>query len=473
MNLLFRTLSLLVVFAANLLLLTVANAHPGHDHSTPSGVWPAHAESDVVPQNDFESASTAPAPATVWKLADGTTGSSSNQAINANINTVVADVNTVAFDSDYVYIRTSGIPSHSIGPFGGPNIPADQDATYRLSLNPTEAAVHEVTALSNIGVAVNGASLFNWSDATGWDPNTNQLVNFTMGQFLDWNTNAVWRRQTGLDDAGGHPAGGDSPNYHYHQSPYALVEQLDPGNSGQQHSPVIGYAFDGYPIYGPYAYANGVDDTAGFQQMTSSYQLISSRPVDGPSEIDFELGSFAEDFEYVDGSGTLNEFNMKFVNTPEYPQGTWAYFTTFDLNGSGTAIDGEVAFPFLVGPSYFGEVDQVMLGRDPQIVVPNDVTFYFNFTEPESTGDFNQDGVVDAADYTLWRSTEGSTTNLVADANGDGMVDLLDYNVWRSNYGLQPGTASSVVAIPEPSTAWLLTLSLLVILTARPEMIEA
>lgn len=449
------------------LVAGVASAHPGHDHSSPSGIWPEHDETDDFAQESVALASAAPVQATVWKLADGTTGTSPNATINASVSSVIADVNTVAYDDDYVYIRTSGIPSHSIGPFGGPNIPGDQDASYRISLTPTVAAEPTMTRLSNIGVAVNGSSFFNWSDASGWDPQSNQLVNFTMGQFLDWNTNAVWRRMNGLDDAGGHATGGDTPNYHYHQSPYALVEQLDAGNSGQRHSPVLGFAFDGYPIYGPYAYANGTDDTTGFRQMTSSYALIGGRPVDGPSEADFELGSFAEDFEYVEGSGTLNQFNMAFVNTPEYPDGTWAYFTTFDANGSGTAIDGDVAFPFTVGPSFFGEVDPLMTQGNTQLVVPDTVSFFYNFSAPETTGDFNQDGVVNAADYTVWRDSFGSTANLEADANGDGIVSSPDDDIWRNNYGLEPGNADSLAVVPEPSTGLLLAICALTILTLR------
>lgn len=280
--------------------------HPGHDHSVPSGVWPVHTPDensagigDVTSRPRVATALSAPpVEATVWRHADGTTGASTDAQVNANVSGALADVNTVAYDDDYVYLRTSGVPSHAIGPFGdgNPNVPGDQDATYRILLNPTEASVHQETVLANIGVTVNGVGLFNWSDATTWNAASNRLENMRMGQFGDWNTNALWFRKDGLDEAGGHPAGG-GPNgdqnnalYHYHQSPYALVEQIDPGNNGDRHSPVIGFAFDGFPIYGPHAYANGVDDTDGIMQMTSSYQLIESRPADGPSESDFELG---------------------------------------------------------------------------------------------------------------------------------------------------------------------------------------
>ncbi|WP_197531557.1 hypothetical protein [Posidoniimonas corsicana] len=85
----------------------------------------------------------------------------------------------------------------------------------------------------------------------------------------------------------------------------------------------------------------------------------------------------------------------------------------------------------------------------------------------ELPGDFNADGTVDAADYTVWRDNLGGTFDL--NGNGDetgdsaGTVDASDYAVWRSNYGatVQPATNSeNSNAIPEPAT--LLQLSTLI-----------
>jgi hypothetical protein len=51
-------------------------------------------------------------------------------------------------------------------------------------------------------------------------------------------------------------------------------------------------------------------------------------------------------------------------------------------------------------------------------------------------GDYNRDGVVDSADYIVWRNSMGSTGSLAADGNGNGTIDLGDYSLWRSRFGM-------------------------------------
>lgn len=74
-------------------------------------------------------------------------------------------------------------------------------------------------------------------------------------------------------------------------------------------------------------------------------------------------------------------------------------------------------------------------------------------------GDYNQNGVVDAADYTNWRDTLGAEVVEFsgADGNGDGIVDDADYDVWAANFGDTFGAgALSAVSVPEPSVTALL-----------------
>jgi hypothetical protein len=72
-------------------------------------------------------------------------------------------------------------------------------------------------------------------------------------------------------------------------------------------------------------------------------------------------------------------------------------------------------------------------------------------------GDFNFNGVVDAADYSLWRNAFGATGSNPADADGNGIVDHDDYAIWRSNFGktAPPASGSAVSGVPEPSAVML------------------
>jgi GH35 family endo-1,4-beta-xylanase len=87
-------------------------------------------------------------------------------------------------------------------------------------------------------------------------------------------------------------------------------------------------------------------------------------------------------------------------------------------------------------------------------------------------GDYNADGVVDAADYTVWRDSLGSTDNLRADGNGDEQIDQQDYVVWKSHFGTNYGTgAASSTPVPEPIAGVLLGWGVLIwCLCQRPQL---
>jgi hypothetical protein len=87
---------------------------------------------------------------------------------------------------------------------------------------------------------------------------------------------------------------------------------------------------------------------------------------------------------------------------------------------------------------------------------------------PSLLGDYNQNGVVDAADYVVWRNTLGQMgAGLVADGNGNGQIDPGDYDVWRAHFGQtagigtgQPANSHGDSAVPEPAAGALLLASL-------------
>ena len=117
------------------------------------------------------------------------------------------------------------------------------------------------------------------------------------------------------------------------------------------HSPIIGFAYDGNPIYGPFGY----DKPSGgpVRRMISGYQFnqnIINRP---PVSI-FPLGFFVEDYSY-DAIGDLDESNGRFCITPDFPAGTFAYFSTVkDLTDSSGPFKyfRRPQFPYLIGNTY-------------------------------------------------------------------------------------------------------------------------
>lgn len=114
------------------------------------------------------------------------------------------------------------------------------------------------------------------------------------------------------------------------------------------HSPIIGWAYDGNPIYGPYGYADPEGGTV--KRMQSSYRIINS-PL-RPSQ--YPVGFFIEDYFY-DGDGDLDEYNGRYCKTPEFPEGIYAYFSTIN---STEESDGpfrsflKPAFPYIIGDKY-------------------------------------------------------------------------------------------------------------------------
>ena len=123
-------------------------------------------------------------------------------------------------------------------------------------------------------------------------------------------------------------------------------------SSSIYHSPIIGWAYDGNPIYGPYGF-NNASGSSFVKLMTSGYELktdLTNRP---PISI-YPLGFFIEDYIYT-GAGDLDEHNGRFCVTPDYPNGVYAYFATINtINDSIGPFQGyrRPQFPYLIGDSY-------------------------------------------------------------------------------------------------------------------------
>lgn len=136
-------------------------------------------------------------------------------------------------------------------------------------------------------------------------------------------------------------------NLQYYVCGYSTKIQSKFNDDGLTHSPIIGWAYDGLPIYGSYGYASP-NSNATIKRLVSGYTLSISNIENRPSG--FSAGFFIDDYVFTN-SGDLDEHNGRFCITPEFPNGVYAYFATSKINplSSGNSI-GE--FPYFIGPQY-------------------------------------------------------------------------------------------------------------------------
>ncbi|MCA9066250.1 MAG: YHYH protein [Planctomycetaceae bacterium] len=213
----------------------------------------------------------------------------------------------------YRYITSNGLPNHETGRFpnrGNPHSIQEQQISCRVTLQPKEAQAPTQIGMNPFGIAINGIML-DPSAAEFWqrDPRSGWQYEAVNGSL-----------NLGLDSSNAHvqPDG----SYHYHGVPVALVQELVKANS----MVMIGYAGDGFPIYAMLGHENPADAQSKIRKVKSSYQVREGNRPDGPrGRYD---GSFVQDWEYVEGSGDLDEFNGRFGATPEYPDGIYHYYLT-------------------------------------------------------------------------------------------------------------------------------------------------
>lgn len=293
------------------------------------------------------------------------------------VDAALANCQSIKYSATSVYVATNGIPTYVTGPFldNNPSLATAQNAIFKLPLNPVQnTGTPTATTGGNIGLFINGVALFDYRDGVSWSNASQALKGGPSGGTGDgvWNRDAIVAERAGFDCAKAHPAMG---NYHHHQNPSAFSLDLKVISNvcnlyaadglyaidSTKHSPLIGFAYDGFPIYGAYAYKN-TDGTGGIVRMKSSYSLrnITTRTTysggtnvtAGPDvSTTYPLGLFREDYQYNTTNTTtpdyLDEHNGRFCVTPEYPNGIYCYFATVDENWNS-------AYPYVVGPTFYG-----------------------------------------------------------------------------------------------------------------------
>ena len=300
-------------------------------------------------------------------------------------------VQAVYSSADWVYLRTTGLGSHAMGPWPAnfPNLPANQHIFYRLPRNPVLGTGGTLTGLGSIGYFVDGVAMFDSRDGFVWNGSAEQGGAGT-GY---WNRDAYVNEGATFDPAFAHQEG--SGTYHYHANPVALRHLLgdhvdydaaagvyrESTAPVTRHSPILGWVRDGWPIYGPYGFVNATNPASGLVRMRTGYQLrngergtdnisITGRGTipawarraygvaasqSGPTvSATYPRGRYMEDNAYLGDLGLLlgmdfdlDEYNGRWCVTPEFPSGVYAYFVSIAANGTPV-------FPYNIGRAYRG-----------------------------------------------------------------------------------------------------------------------
>jgi hypothetical protein len=212
---------------------------------------------------------------------------------------------------------SNGLPDHATGDFPNSHDPIPirpQDHNLEMPLTPTVAESSQPLAMWLFGIAVNGIP---------FDPS---------GPFWNSDGNSGWQFEVlhpanavalGIDGNRAHTQGRGT--YHYHGLPTGLLWAMTVASPANPMH-LLGYAADGFPIYGPECPSDPTDVNSPTHRLRPSYRLRAGRRKDGPKGR-FD-GMFVQDFEYVPGHGDLDECNGRSGPTPEFPDGTYYYVLT-------------------------------------------------------------------------------------------------------------------------------------------------
>ena len=318
-----------------------------------------------------------------------------------------AGMQKITYSANWIYFTTSDLGPYTMGPWYDDaartiqfiNLPKNQNINYRIprtSTLPAPPATKTGTMGMEdaIGYFVDGVALFDPTD--GWSYSGGTEASPGTGQ---WHRDAYVNEGITFDPGNSHQQ--NTGKYHNHANPlavrYLVGDHVDFNPTTKaysestatpsQHSPILGWMRDGYPIYGPYGYSDPLDANSGIRRMTGGFVKRDGATVGvdniattgrtalpvwatrnngniaaaGPNvSTTYPFGRYIEDNAYLGdliktgathyAQGVdfdLNEYNVRFCVTPEFPAGTYAYFLSISATGVPT-------FPYNTNRYFFG-----------------------------------------------------------------------------------------------------------------------
>jgi hypothetical protein len=390
--------------------------------------------------------------------AAGTTLTIWSNGSETQANPAYCGIQEIYSSSNWVYIRSTGLASYTMGPWQNgsfPNLPENQKVLYRFPRTNAVPATKSENGGGQIGVFVDGVAMFNSWDAFTWDPSADSDENNYTGY---WNRDAYVNEGATFDPGYAHQQ--NTGTYHYHASPialrYLLGDHVDYDSVAKtyaesttvptQHSPILAWTADGFPLYGPYGYSDPTNPASGIRRMISGYVIrngqdgtvnltkvgratlpqwavrlygVSASQSGAPVNASYPVGRYMEDNDYLGdctnpstGSNyqqgvdfDLDQYNGRWCVTPDYPKGTYAYFVAINSNGIPV-------FPYNIGRGYYGNPAGGIVTSISESVVTN----FLGYTNLPSI--LNPPSLQNDAVTLTWSALEGgsytvqSTTNL-------------------------------------------------------------
>jgi hypothetical protein len=188
---------------------------------------------------------------------------------------------------------------------------------------------------------------------------------------------------------------------------------------------------------------------------------VEGDDADSPPGPMLDVGTTATFVYFLTNTGNVPLSNVIVVDDNGTPGNPADDFNA--TYGSGdTSLDGMLGLAenwvfFAQRPVTAGQHTSLgtALGEDSisQIAGDSDPTNYFG-AAPDNNADFNANGVVDAADYAIWRKHNGTSVpaGTLGDADGNGEVNDLDYDSWVAQFGTSPGSGGGPAAASEPAS---------------------
>ncbi|MFO1487999.1 MAG: YHYH protein [Verrucomicrobiota bacterium] len=387
-----------------------------------------------------------------------------------------AGVQEIYSSTSWVYIRSTGLGSHVMGPWyldaghaqAFPNYPVNQKVFYRFPRTPSVPASKTLTALGAIGYFVDGIAMFDSRDGFVW---TGSAESGSGTGY--WNREAYVNEGVTFDPGYAHQE--QTGQHHYHANPIALRYLLgdhvdfnsatktysESTNVVAKHSPILGWVRDGFPVYGPYGYASASNSASGIRRMVSGYVLRNGQngtqnltlvgrtnipqwavrvygvaaAQTGPTvSTTYPLGRYMEDNDYLGDLGKvqgvdfdLDEYNGRWCVTPEFPGGTYAYFVSISSNGVPT-------YPYNIGRAFYGSPNGASVTTLAETVTTNFLG------GPKASALLNRPAAKNNVVTLTWSAVEGGTyrvessTNLTTwTTNATGLAASLNSGAYTNN----------------------------------------